>query len=190
MNTPSMSASFLANGVSNGMEVGERPGGNCWYAAYTSARHEKSVAAKLSDRGVSCYLPLFEAKHKWGGRPVTVQLPLFANYVFVRITPRERVRVLEAPGVLYIVGSKSESSAIPDGVVEDLRNAIESGLRVSPHAELSVGQNVRITTGPFHGRQGILVRTKDSLRVVVSIKAITQWFSVEVDSRDLQVLPG
>jgi transcriptional antiterminator RfaH len=190
MNTPGMSASFFYSGVTGVVQPAERPVTNSWYAAYTSARHEKSVVAKLADRGVSCYLPLFEAKHKWGGRPVTVQLPLFANYVFVRITPRERVRVLEAPGVLYIVGSKTEPSAIPDEVVQDLRNAIESGMRVSPHAQLSIGQNVRITKGPFRGREGILVRTKDSLRVVVSVQAITQSFSVEVDFRDLQVISG
>jgi dTDP-4-amino-4,6-dideoxygalactose transaminase len=36
-----------------------------WYAAYTSANHEKRVAEQLGGRGVEHFLPLYEAKPMW-----------------------------------------------------------------------------------------------------------------------------
>ncbi|HEV2304208.1 MAG TPA: transcription termination/antitermination NusG family protein [Candidatus Acidoferrales bacterium] len=36
-----------------------------WYAAYTSANHEKRVAEQLVGRGVEHFLPLYEAKPMW-----------------------------------------------------------------------------------------------------------------------------
>src|SRR5271163_396228 len=72
-----------------------------WFAAYTNSHHEKRVASCFGERQIESFLPLYAATRRWKNRcEMTLELPLFPNYVFVRIDPRERVRILEVPGVL------------------------------------------------------------------------------------------
>ena len=61
-----------------------------WYAAYTSANHEKRVAEQLGVRLVEHFVPLYESMRCWKDRKVRLQLPLFPGYVFVRLTRSER----------------------------------------------------------------------------------------------------
>ncbi|MGD0941281.1 MAG: transcription termination/antitermination NusG family protein, partial [Terracidiphilus sp.] len=76
-----------------------------WFAAFTSPRHEKRVEQYLSQREIEHYLPVYRSPRKWrNGLKVVLDLPLFPGYIFVRINRTERVRVLEVPGVLAIVG--------------------------------------------------------------------------------------
>src|SRR5271169_4831491 len=48
-----------------------------WYAAYTSANHEKRVAEQLMQRSVEHFLPLYHSVRHWKDRRVQLQLPLF-----------------------------------------------------------------------------------------------------------------
>jgi len=75
-----------------------------WFAAYTNSHREKRVASHLTERQVESFLPLYATRRRWRNRcEMNLDLPLFPNYVFVRIDLRERVRVLEVPGVLLLV---------------------------------------------------------------------------------------
>src|SRR6266852_464107 len=75
-----------------------------WYAAYTSANHEKRVAVQLKERAVENFLPLYESVRRWKDRRMKLQLPLFPGYVFVRLALRDRLRVLQIPSVVRLVG--------------------------------------------------------------------------------------
>src|SRR5579864_4826094 len=75
-----------------------------WYAAYTSANHEKRVAEQLAQRSVEHFLPLYQSVRRWKDRRMNVQLPLFPGYVFVRLALRDRLQVLRTPGVAQLVG--------------------------------------------------------------------------------------
>src|SRR5438067_13356975 len=70
-----------------------------WYAAYTCAQHEKRVAAELGMRDVEHFLPMYSSVRRWKDRCVTLDLPLFPGYVFVRLALRERLRVVQIPSV-------------------------------------------------------------------------------------------
>jgi len=89
----------------------EAPGLLCevrWYAACTSAHHEKKVAVELGRRSVECYLPLYSSVRRWKDRQVRMKCPLFPSYVFVRLALAERLRVLQVPGVVRKVGFSME----------------------------------------------------------------------------------
>src|SRR5712691_7618332 len=70
-----------------------------WYAAYTSANHEKRVAQQLGQRSVEHFLAVYESVRRWKDRRKKLELPLFPGYVFVRMALRERLQVLQIPGV-------------------------------------------------------------------------------------------
>jgi transcription antitermination factor NusG len=160
-----------------------------WFAVYTTSRHEKRVDEHLSLREIEHYLPLYRTQRKWSdGSKVTLDLPLFPGYIFVRIRRTQRVRVLQVPGVIAVVGGTGgELGSLPDDEIDALRTGL-SLRRAEPHPLLKVGQRARIRSGPFAGMEGIVVRMKYSFRVVLTMDSIMQSFAVEVDGEDLESL--
>src|SRR5271157_1632939 len=143
-----------------------------WFAIYTGSRHEKSVARQFAEHGIESFLPLYKKVHQWTKRSrVTLELPLFPNYVFARISPQWRGPVLAVPGVLGIVGRGHISSAVSDTEIESLRPVLERN-KFEPYPYLVAGERVRIRTGSMEGMDGILVRKKNELRVVLSLALI------------------
>jgi len=158
-----------------------------WYAAYTCAKHEKRVAAELGTREVEHFLPLYSSVRRWKDRRVQLEFPLFPGYVFVRLALRDRLRVLQIPSVVRLVGFNGLPAALPDTEMELLWSGLSERLRAEPHPFLTVGRRVRIKSGPFAGLEGILKRKKSNLRVVISLELIQRSVAVDVDAAD--VLP-
>lgn len=157
-----------------------------WYAAYTRAQHEKRVAEQLDERGVEHFLPLYASMRRWKDRRVRIDLPLFPGYVFVRLALAARLRVLQIPSVVCLVGFGGSLATLPDEDVEILRAGLVDPSRAEPHPFLTIGRRVRIACGPFAGMEGVLKRKKGNLRVVVSLDLIHRAFVVDVDAADVQ----
>jgi transcription antitermination factor NusG len=160
-----------------------------WFALYTASRHEKRVAQHLSQREIEFYLPLYKSERKWSdGSRVTLDLPLFPGYLFIHIQRSERSRVLGVPGALAVVGGTGgEPAWLPDATIDALRSGLEAR-PARPHPLLTVGQRVRIRSGALAGFEGIVVRNKNSFRVVLTVEYIMQSYAVEVALEDLEPL--
>jgi transcription antitermination factor NusG len=160
-----------------------------WFAVYTSSRHEKRVDQHLEMRKIEHYLPLYRTQRKWSdGSRVTLDLPLFPGYIFVCIQRTQRVRVLEVPGVLAVVGGTGgEPASLPASDIDALRSGL-SQRNAKPHPFLKVGQRARIRSGAFAGMEGVVERMKYSFRVVLTLDSIMQSFAVEVDGEELELL--
>lgn len=156
-----------------------------WYAAYTSANHEKRVAEQLNARSVEHFLPLYRSVRRWKDRRVTLGIPLFPGYVFVHLALRDRLSVLQIPGLARLVGFNGTPTALPEEEIEGLRAGFERGVRAEPHPFLTAGRRVRVTAGPLAGMQGIVVRRKKQMRFVVSVELIQRSVAVEIDEGDL-----
>jgi transcription antitermination factor NusG len=157
-----------------------------WYAVFTMARHEKKIAWHLGERQIESFLPLYKTKHRWKNRcTVTVELPLFPNYLFVRIDRDERLRVLSVPSVVSIVSVGREPLPVPDQYIVGLRDGLLAH-RIEPHPGLGAGDRVRITTGAMADMIGVLERLKNACRVVLSLEMIGRSVAVEVDLADIE----
>jgi transcription antitermination factor NusG len=158
-----------------------------WFAVYTISRHEKRVAQHLTQREIEFYLPLYRSQRKWSdGSRVTLELPLFPGYLFVRIKRTERVRVLDVPGALAVVGGTGRDPvALPDDAIEALRTGLHLR-RAEPHPLLTVGQRARIRSGALAGMEGVVMRMKNGFRVILTIEHIERSVAVEVNGDDLE----
>src|ERR1700674_1558439 len=166
------------------LQTSERP--PHWYAVYTSPRHEKRVREHLGYRRVECFLPLFRSIHRWkNGCKAQVELPLFPGYLFVNIPRNERVRVLDVPGILSFVGPRAEPAQLPDVEIETLRSGLHLQ-RFEPYNNLIIGQKVRIKAGSLTGLAGVLVRSANGFRVVLTVELIQQSVAVELDAADVE----
>lgn len=156
-----------------------------WYAAYTCANHEKRVNIELEARNVEHFLPLYRSVRRWKDRRVSLELPLFPGYVFVRIALSDRLHVLQIPSVVHLVGFNGHPVALPDHEMDILRSGFPRSLRAEPHAYLTVGRRVRLKSGPLAGIEGILLRRKGNCRVVISIELIQRSVALEMDEVDV-----
>lgn len=157
-----------------------------WFAVYVIPKHEKCVAEHFRMRGIEHYLPLYTAQRKWkDGSKVTLQLPLFPSYIFAHTSRETRRRVFEAPGVVSIVG-KRECSTIPDSDIEFLRHGLSLKNNVELHPYVSTGDRVRVKTGALTGLEGLLVRKKTGVRIVLNVDLIMKSVAVEVDLDEVE----
>jgi transcription antitermination factor NusG len=93
--------------------------------------------------------------------------------------------VLRVPGVLSIVSRGTQPASLPQSTIESLRAAL-SLRSVEPHPCLVLGHRVRIHSGPLAGLEGVLVKKKDNLRVVLNLEQIMQSAAIEVDGSEVQ----
>jgi transcription antitermination factor NusG len=159
-----------------------------WYAAYTSANHEKKVAAELQRRSVESFLPLYNSVRRWQDRRVKLEVPLFPSYVFVHLPLQERLRVLQVPGVVRLVGFSNCAAPVPEIEITRIRDILHQGLRAEPHPYLKAGRRVRVRSGPFEGLEGFVVRRKNSTRLVISLELIERAMAVNVEEARLEEL--
>lgn len=157
-----------------------------WYVTHTRSRHEKSVAEQLRCKGIETFLPLYETIRRWKNGEHLVQLPLFPGYAFVHIAVENRLPVLKVPGVVRLVGFNGTPTPLEDEEVERLIRALDAGAKATPHPYLTVGRRVRVASGPLTGCEGILVRRRGSVRVVLSIDLIQRSVLVDLDGHSLE----
>lgn len=159
-----------------------------WFAAYTATHHEKRVHEQLRERNVESFLPLYRTRRSWKKRrPEIVDLPLFPNYVFIRISRLERTVVLSTPGVFSIIGSGPNAWELPEREIEALRQGVALR-RVQPHEYLVVGERARVRSGIFEGLEGVIVRKKNNLHIVLTLDQIMRSVAIEVNAEELEPL--
>jgi transcription antitermination factor NusG len=158
-----------------------------WYAAYTCTNHERRVTQQLSERNVENFLPTYRSVRRWRDRRKELQLALFPSYVFVHMDVRDRLRVLQLPGVVNVVSFGGVPAPLLDSEIEALRRGSACPTQIAPHPYLRVGRRVRVARGPFAGTEGILVRRRDGCRVVVSIDLLMRSVALEVDEADIGI---
>jgi transcription antitermination factor NusG len=158
-----------------------------WHVLHVLSNHEKKVAQHLVVRSIEHYLPLYSERVKWTDRTVVAERPLFSGYVFARFSCQTRVSVISTPGVLRLLGD-DERDMVSGEELENIRSGLASGLLLRPHGSVSVGTRVRVRGGVFAGTEGVVTEFRHQCRVIISLAAVRQCFSLEVELSDLEVL--
>ena len=182
-----MAVSSVSWDVSQPIPLGEKAAEQ-WYGLQTRPRHEKIVAHRLEERGVTTFLPLVTEVHRWSDRKKSVELPLFSCYVFAKFIPNrvERLRMLRVDGVFGLVGASGEGTPIPEPEIEAVRSLLQTQLQWSTHPFLKIGQRVRIRSGALDGMEGILISRNGDRTLVISVEAIQRSLAVRVEGYQVE----
>ena len=159
-----------------------------WFAVQTRPRHEKKVSVELLEKGLLSFLPLQRQQRQWSDRQKWIELPLFSNYVFVRMggDAEQRTRVLRTMGVVRFAGASGHGTPIPEVQIEDLRAIVKRRIPMAPHAFVNVGEKVRIRGGALNGIEGVLMAIKDNRRLVVSVDLIQKSVAIQLDGFEVE----
>jgi len=161
-----------------------------WFAVRTRPRHEKKVKRELSEKGIQSFLPMHRERRRWSDRAQWVELPMFSQYLFVRVPAggESRIRVLQTNGVVHFVGNSERGTPVPDEQVESLAAIVSHRISTTPHEFLSVGERVRIRGGALDGIEGILSAIRNDKSLVVSVDLIQKSVAIRIDGFDVQPL--
>jgi transcription antitermination factor NusG len=142
---------------------------------------------RFEQRKIESFLALHHTMRTWKNRQrVRVSLPLFPGYVFVRIDRQHRSAVVQTPGVIYVVGSKQQAEISGSEIC--FLSHISAHSTLEPYPELVVGERVRIKAGVMKGLEGVLVRKKERLRLVLTVNMINQSAVLEVNAEDIETV--
>jgi transcriptional antiterminator NusG len=163
----------------------DRPGD--WFVVHTYAGYENKVKQNLASRVRSMnveerifdvIIPMEDVIEFKGGRKVVAQKKLFPGYLYVRMDLDDDswYVVRNTPGVTGFVGNGARPTPLSRKEVEGVLGVgkEEPGVekKVRPRLEFEVGEQVRVTTGPFADFNGAISDidvARSKLTVLVNI---------------------
>jgi transcriptional antiterminator NusG len=164
----------------------DRPGD--WFVVHTYAGYENKVKQNLASRVRSMnveeqifdvVIPMEDVIEFKGGRKVVVQKKVFPGYLLVRMALDDDswYVVRNTPGVTGFVGNGARPTPLSRKEVENILGTgakEEPGAekKVRPRLEYEVGEQVRVTTGPFADFNGAISDidvARSKLTVLVNI---------------------
>ena len=155
-----------------------------WFVAHTKARREKKLVEFCQRQRIAATLPCYRSAHKYRGKTVVFQKPLFPGYVFVRLEPArgETLRGNEHVANLLEVFDQ----ALFDRQLQDILRALETKLGIHLAPSIGEGMRVRIKAGPLQGLEGWVERRYGMATVLLRLDFINQAAAVKVDADQLE----
>ena len=155
-----------------------------WYIVHAYSNFEKKVADSIEEaakaKGLSHHfeqilVPTEKVIEIRRGRKVDAERKFFPGYVMVRANLTDDVfhLIKNTPKVTGFLGSDNKPIPISDKEAEQILGQIQEGVeRPKPSVSFEVGENVRVSDGPFASFNGVVQEVDEErsrLKVEVSI---------------------
>jgi transcription antitermination factor NusG len=153
-----------------------------WHVAYTMPRAEKKVATRITSMGFESYLPVHWVTRQWSDRKVKLELPLFPNYVFVKINGLRREPLYSIKGLVNFVSIDRKPVVLRDREITDIKRVLGGDTAVQVEEYFQQGMKVRITHGQFTGLEGTVLKRNGGSRLLIRIDGLMKAFSFNISS--------
>ena len=155
-----------------------------WYIVHAYSNFEKKVAESIREQAKShgledsfseILVPTEDVVEIRRGRKVNAERKFFPGYVLVKMNLSDEAYHLikNTPKVTGFLGSASKPQPVSEKEVQRIIGTIEEGVeRPKTVVLFEVGENVRVTDGPFASFNGAVEQVDEErsrLRVTVSI---------------------
>ncbi|MCB0704445.1 MAG: UpxY family transcription antiterminator [Saprospiraceae bacterium] len=158
-----------------------------WFAVNTRYKGEKMAFRQLSRKGIHAYIPLQQVVRQYTRKIKRVELPLISCYVFVRITRKEYVQVLETEQVVDFVRFSQNLISIPEAEIDLMKRVLGEGWEVEIEPGVfSLGDEVEIIAGNLTGLRGRLLDNPDRSQVEICLEHLGYTLRMSVDQKLLR----
>ncbi len=155
-----------------------------WYVIHVYSGFEKKVAQSIEEQAVQqdmenriekVLVPVEEVVEMRRGAKVNAERKFFPGYVLVRMDMTDDTwhLVKNTPKVTGFLGSRGRPTPISDTEAERIIHQIQEGVeRPKPSITFEVGEQVRVSDGPFTSFNGMVEEVDEErtrLKVGVSI---------------------
>ena len=155
-----------------------------WYIVHAYSNFEKQVAESIREqakqRGLAdlfeeIMVPTEKVVEVRRGRKVDAERKFFPGYVLVKmdLTDEAYHRIKNTPKVTGFLGTDNKPMPISDAEAARILHQVQEGIeRPKPSVSFEVGEQVRVSDGPFASFNGTVEEVDDArsrLKVAVSI---------------------
>ncbi len=143
-----------------------------WYAVQSGSRKEKFVVDLLHRKGITSYLPLVKRTKRYASRIKSYDVPLISCYVFVHITPEERVPVLETEYIYQFIRFRNQDAEIPQHEIDTLKYVVGNfdNVEVVDKQPFRPGEEVELMAGELTGIKGTIIEERGSKKYLISLE--------------------
>jgi transcription antitermination factor NusG len=155
-----------------------------WFVGHTRPRCEKKLLQFCEREGLNATLPCYRAAHKYRGKTVVFQKPLFPGYVFLHIS-------VEQQGTMYRSDYLANLLVVSDQELfvrqlEDVLRALETDCEIRLAPSIGEGMRVKIKNGPLRGMDGWVEQRHGTNTVLLRLDFIGQAAAVKLEATDLE----
>lgn len=156
-----------------------------WIAVYTKPKQEQIAIENIARQGFETYCPMIKRRISHARKVQMVLRPLFASYIFVKLAGKKPhwQPIQSSRGVTSIVRFGDKLGFLPNMLIEQLRNLEENGLlHQTSKSDFQVGEDVRITDGPFKDFMAKVLSESDKGRIWLLLDLMGQTIRVRQDA--------
>ncbi len=170
-----------------------------WYSVHVLSNFEKKVAEAIKDAAVQngleeeieeVLVPTEEVVELRRGKKVQTERRFMPGYVLVKmdLTDAAYHLVNDTPRVTGFLGPQGRPTPLRDAEVARLLDQVEEGLeRPRPMISFEVGEQVRVTDGPFESFTGMVEDVdEENARLKVTVSIFGRATPVELEYAQVQ----
>ena len=160
------------------------PSRRIWYVLHVKPRTEKKVMEYLRAYRLFGHLPLYVKITKVQRRKVTRELPLFPGYVFTKLFPDERLKMLQTNLLVNTIEVFE-----PRKMIHQLRQISRAGRsrpEMRPVHPFRTGDFVQIKYGPLRGTEGYVKREGSHATLCLNVEILGAAVEISVSPEDLE----
>ena len=131
-------------------------------------------------------LPTVQSVHKYRGKTVSFDKPLFPGYVFLKIHPLSRQKVYQSDYVANLLDVPDQKGF--HSQLADIFEAIESGCERKLAPEIGAGKRVNIKSGPMREIEGWVEDRYGSSTVLLRLDFIGQAAALSMEADMLELV--
>jgi transcriptional antiterminator RfaH len=169
-------------------EFTERPGQPVnWVAVNTHPHKEAFAVENLQRQNFLAYCPLVRRRIRHARRSHDVLRPLFPSYLFVRvdIATQNWRSISSTFGVRTLICCGDRLSYLDDNFIRSLRAREVDGEIIRPENPYTVGQEVRISGGPFDGLVATIIEMSEKDRLIVLMNLLNRPVNVKIETKNV-----
>jgi transcription antitermination factor NusG len=157
-----------------------------WFVAHTRPRCEKKLLQFCEREGLTATLPCYRAAHKYRGKTVVFQKPLFPGYVFLQISVEQRGKIYQSDHLANLLEVFDQELFIRQ--LDDVLRALESDCEIRLAPTIGAGTRVKIKNGPLRGMEAWVEERYGMNTVLLRLDFIGQAAAVKLDATDLEAV--
>lgn len=165
-----------------------------WYIVHAYSNFEKKVAEAIrqgaKEKGLEAFIedvfvPTEEVTEVRRGRKINTERRFYPGYVLVKMALNDQTYhlVKDTPKVTGFLGSGKTPIPVSQKEVDRIRGVMTDSVeRPRPSITFEIGENVRVTDGPFASFSGVVEDVdEDTARVKVAVSIFGRATPVELE---------